>query len=200
MELLQKLIAENKWVEWVFSGIGATVLALIAGYLWKSKGESPTNTNTNNITINNGISSQNSQNNTSNLRDLSIEELKRKVFILFIDDDSKFKVSAILKKSGWLNTKLVKDVASLDDIDVANANILFIDIQGVGIKMSFQDEGLGLALAIKDRFPNKKVVIYSAENKGDRFHKALKTADACLSKNADPYEFEKLVHDLSLAI
>lgn len=68
------------------------------------------------------------------------------------------------------------------------SDIFFVDIQGVGKKLDFQDEGLGLANALK----NKKVVIYSAENRGDRFHEA----DDSLPKNAEPFQFQQTIENL----
>lgn len=129
----------------------------------------------------------------------SVEERKKTCRILFIDDNQ-FKVPEILKKSGWLNAKRVKDVSSLDDQEVTATDIFFVDIQGVGRALKFNDEGLGLALALKTKYPSKAVIIYSAENQGDRFHKALKSADATLSKNADPYEFQQLVEQFCFGV
>jgi len=80
------------------------------------------------------------------------------------------------------------------------ADILFIDIQGVGKAMKFADEGLGLASAIKNKFPKKKLIIYSAQTTGERFHEALKKADYSLPKNAEPYEFIRLVDDFAQTI
>lgn len=76
------------------------------------------------------------------------------------------------------------------------SDIFFVDIQGVGKKLDFQDEGLGLANALKNKYPNKKVVIYSAENRGDRFHEALKKADDSLPKNAEPFQFQQTIENL----
>lgn len=45
-------------------------------------------------------------------------ELKKKTKILFIDDDNKFKVVNILKSSGWINTKIIKDINNLDSDEV----------------------------------------------------------------------------------
>jgi hypothetical protein len=128
-----------------------------------------------------------------------IAELKTTTHILFIDDKP-FKVPEILQKAGWVNTKRIRDVTSLDDPMVISANIFFVDIHGVGKILGFSDEGLGLALALKDKYPNKKLVIYSSETEGDRFHKALKKADSSLRKNADPYEFQQLVEELALQL
>lgn len=66
--------------------------------------------------------------------------------------------------------------------------------------MGFSDEGLGLALAIKKKYPSKKVIIYSAETNGDRFHEALRKADSFLAKNADPYEFQRIVEEFTIGI
>lgn len=126
-----------------------------------------------------------------------IRRIKDSTRIVFVDDDERFKVVKILKNSGWCNTSLVKDVGSLDDRAIFEADIFFVDIQGVGIKLGFKDEGLGLAAALKVKYPEKKLVIYSAEPKGERFHKALRMADDSLEKNADPYEFQLLVEQFA---
>jgi hypothetical protein len=123
----------------------------------------------------------------------NIATLKATTRVLFIDDDSTFKIVGILKRMGWDKTRVIKDVKSIDDDAILNADILFVDIQGVGRKMQLKDEGLGLALAIKTRFPEKKVIIYSAQEVGQRFHEALQEADYSLPKNADPIRFEETI-------
>lgn len=123
------------------------------------------------------------------------DKSKQLVKILFIDDDVKFKAVSILKKAGWTHAKSVKDIDSTDCDDAKEADIFFVDIQGVGILMGFKDEGLGLALALKKKYPDKKVVIYSADQNGTRFHAAFNAVDYQLSKDADPYEFQNLVEE-----
>jgi DNA-binding NarL/FixJ family response regulator len=105
----------------------------------------------------------------------------------------------ILQAAGWTKTKRIKDVRSIDESDVSEANIIFVDVQGVGKMLKFKDEGLGLTIALKEKYPSKKVVVYSAEDDGkiETFHKALSVADERLSKNADPYEFQSLVERFS---
>lgn len=128
------------------------------------------------------------------LPERSFDEIKGLCKILFIDD-KKFAVVDILQTAGWKNTKRIKDIKSLDEIDVHEANIIFVDVQGVGKALKFKDEGLGLTIALKNKYPNKKVIVYSAEDEGkiETFHKALSVADERLSKNADPYEFQSIV-------
>ncbi len=186
-------ILENK--EWIFSGIGISVIGLMF-YFLKSKQKNSTviNENSNSVIVNINNTQENNQNKQD--RDDCLIELKKKTKILFIDDDNKFKVVNILKNSGWVNTKIIKDINNIDSDEVRTTDIFFVDIQGVGKKLEFQDEGLGLANALKNKYPNKKVVIYSAENRGDRFHEALKKADDSLPKNAEPFQFQQTIENL----
>lgn len=130
------------------------------------------------------------------LPDRSPDEIRAICRILFIDDHD-FDVPDILINSGWRDTKLIQDVESLDHSDIKDAHIIFVDISGVGIKLRFSDEGLGIISALKERYPPKKVVVYSARRHGDRFHPGLSDADARLAKNADPFQFETLVENLA---
>lgn len=175
-------VLQNNY-QWIFGGVGVFVLGIIWNFLISRKHSLQQFDNK--ILIDKDLN-----------RDKNLEALKPVTKILFIDDDTKFKVVQILKRSGWIQTKIIKDVRSLDCSDITEANILFVDIQGVGKYLEFSDEGLGLAYAIKQKFPQKKVVIYSAETKGDRFHKALRYVDSFLSKNADPYEFQQIVEEM----
>lgn len=197
-------IAQYK--EILFSGLGATIFGIVLTKLiqGRSNGENPAKAQQN-ITINNTTSNANSygaplaspiHQPTAGSRP-TLPERKSKTKILFIDDDTKFRVVKILTNSGWINTSIIKDAKTLDEPNIVDANILFVDVQGVGVAMGFDSEGLGLALALKEKYPAKKIVIYSAESKGDRFHEALRRADSFLPKNADPYEFQKLVEELS---
>jgi DNA-binding NarL/FixJ family response regulator len=123
----------------------------------------------------------------------TVVEMKKTTRILFIDDDRGFKIVGVLKKMGWENTKLIVDVSSLEQVVLVDAHVVFVDIQGVGRSMQYADEGLGLALAIKRRYPEKKVVIYSAVEEGSRFHEALQEADYSLPKTAEPIRFEDTI-------
>lgn len=125
--------------------------------------------------------------------EVSLERKKNNTRILFIDDETTFKLVKILKKSGWLHTKLVKDIDSLDQAEVYQADMIFVDIQGVGVELGFSEQGLGLASALKRKYPEKKIIIYSAEQTGDRFHRALREVDDFLPKDADPYQFQSIV-------
>ncbi|MBT1696074.1 hypothetical protein KK083_04245 [Fulvivirgaceae bacterium PWU4] len=112
--------------------------------------------------------------------------------ILFVDD-FKFEIVEYLNTCGWIQTKRIKDIDDITHPSISENHIFFIDIQGVGKKMGFTDEGLGLARALKEKYPEKFVILYSAQPTGDRFDKTLSIVDDTIRKNADSYEFIKLV-------
>lgn len=159
---------------------------LVPNYIKQPDTNTNTNTNTNTVNINLGNDKE-----TTNVE--NEEKQKALTRLLFIDDNyTEFKIISILKKAGWINTKAIKDVTDLDDAKVIEADIIFVDINGVGVSL-FKDQGLGLASALKQKYPTKKIILYSAETTGDRFHKALKEVDSCLPKNAEPFQFINLI-------
>lgn len=117
---------------------------------------------------------------------------------MFIDDDKNFNIVKILKDSGWRNTKTIIDVKTLDDQNIKNSEIIFVDINGVGKLLSLPNEGLDLALMIKQKYQKKKVIIYSANSSNNSFHEVWELADNRLAKNALPYQFQHLVEKYSL--
>ena len=132
-------------------------------------------------------------------RNAIIEAQKPKTHILFIDDDTKFRTVKMFKDSGWKNTKTVKDVKSIDVPAVQNANIVFVDINGVGKLLELEYEGLDLAYMIKQKYPEKKVVIYSAKKDSNSFHKAWDVIDARIEKNALPIQFQNIADNYCLS-
>lgn len=190
-----EFIANN--YEWIFSGIGVAIIGwIIMARSGKKKNESTKTSQSmkNVITINNGKSADSKTAETDKTKKIQHKDDYR---ILFIDDKhSDFKMVSILKKAGWTNTKAIKDLTDLDDIKAREASIIFVDINGVGVQM-FEDQGLGLAAALKDKYPKKTIILYSAEPTGDRFDKKLKKVDDSLPKNAEPYEFISLIEQYS---
>ena len=198
MDSVNSWVVVKNWVvansNWLFSGIGVVTLGVVGKAIFSREGKTHKVSTQDSNLVNNTVHVHNGDivNSATDDSGYKIEDTKfyqDRTRILFIDDDKQFNVVKILKKSGWIHTKLVKDITTLNQQELIDANILFVDIQGVGAEMSFADEGLGLSLAIKDQYPSKKVIIYSAQTKGERFHEAIQKADACLAKNADPYEF-----------
>lgn len=125
----------------------------------------------------------------------NLEELKSITKVLFVDDKAFKVIDNIKEKDGWKNVTRVVDVESLSQTEIVESHIIFVDIQGVGKKMNFKDGGLGLIVALKKEYPDKKIVMYSAESQGqiDAFHPAAELVDARLRKTASLYEFSSTV-------
>ncbi|MFY7938560.1 MAG: response regulator [Flavobacterium sp.] len=127
-----------------------------------------------------------------------IDIMQPKTSVLFIDDDTNFNVVQILKDSGWKKSKTVPDIKTLDVPAVRDADIIFVDINGVGKLLKLEFEGLDLALMLKQKYSEKKVIIYSANRNSNSFHKAWDICDFKLEKNALPYQFQNLVEEYSI--
>jgi LPXTG-motif cell wall-anchored protein len=172
-------LTDNK--DWLFSGAGVSIIAVIGGLFFKKKNK---NKNDNTSAIDKFIDNE-AKESTCNKVDKTIQ-------ILFVDDE-KFDIIGVLKDAGWINTKRIKDITNLDSTDLRNANVIFVDVNGVGKQLFPKDQGLGLAEAIKRKYPDKHIVLYSAVS--HHFHKALNVVDAILEKNADPYEFINILEN-----
>lgn len=205
-------LTDYEILSWAFGGVGVSVLGWVVKRVFdkeKSRAypsvnnSADTNTNTNvgnNVNVNLYAGSPpivNAEGFEMMSNEEALVQKKLVTKILFVDDEIKFKVVKIIQNAGWIHTQLIKDVKSLDQTEILEAKIIFVDIQGVGIELNFKEEGLGLAAALKERYPNKKVIIYSAEQKGDRFHKVLRQVDGSLPKDADPYQFQSLVEEFA---
>lgn len=188
---MSEFISNN--YQWLFSGLGVAIIGWVGYYIFsrnKPNKEVKSQKNTNNITIKNTLGQTNPPE-TEKSEKTKCDKTKYR--ILFIDDKHReFKMVSQLKKAGWINTKAVKDVVDLDDPKVKEADLIFVDINGVGTQL-FEDQGLGLAAALKDRYKEKAIILYSSDPEGDRFNVKLKKVDDSLPKNADPYEFISMI-------
>ena len=129
----------------------------------------------------------------------TIEQLKNSVNILFVDNEVFNLTTELKEKEGWRRLSVVPDISSLSQKELIDAHILCIDIQGVGKELGFNDEGLGLIVAIHEKYPEKKIIMYSAEAQGqiDAFHPAEGIVDERLRKSANRYQFETTIERLA---
>lgn len=125
----------------------------------------------------------------------NLNEIKNGCRILFIDDQKFDIVDRLKEQEGWKNTLRIKDLDSISQRELLDAHIVLVDVQGVGKKMQCPDEGLGLIVAIKEKYPQKKVIMYSGESQGkvDSFHKASNLVDYRLRKTSTQYEFNNVI-------
>lgn len=126
-------------------------------------------------------------------REVSIDQIKSELKVIFVDD-KRFNVVDLLKKNGWKQVGYKRDITDIDSIDVREAHVFFLDINGVGLAMGFHNQGMGLCGALKRRYgANKRVVLYSGETTGDIFDADARMADDTLKKDSDLYQFTTLM-------
>lgn len=114
--------------------------------------------------------------------------------ILFIDD-LEMPVVDNLRKAGY-KVKKIRDVKDVDDADVKNSQIIFVDYKGVGKNISQTYEGLGLIKRLIEVYPTKKrIILYSAHNflNDIALNEIFNQAHNRISKNSDTSEFMKLI-------
>ena len=145
-----------------------------------------------NVQIGNGDTSSTPDNSEAEIKSPSSRKEKGSVHVLFIDDQ-KFDNVDVLRNAGWKNTKAIKDIKAIDCPEVLAADVIFVDINGVGTSLFPKEQGLGVAVQIKSRYNEKCVVVYSAQPQ--ELHKALSQVDAILPKNAEPYEYISILEN-----
>jgi hypothetical protein len=79
---------------------------------------------------------------------------------------------------------------------LVDADLVFVDINNVGKKLTPITQGLGLAEEILNRYPKKTVVLYSSDIKQDMTHPVLSRVAGRLYKEDEPRNFIKYAEDL----
>ena len=127
--------------------------------------------------------------------ELTIDKIKSKVKVLFIDD-KEFPVVNHLRSIGYTGIDYMTDVRDIDDTRIRYADIIFIDINGVGLLLGFPNQGMGLCGALKKKYGDtKRIILYSGETEGSIFDKDAQKADATLKKDSDIYQFISYITD-----
>src|ERR1700735_1155546 len=123
-----------------------------------------------------------------------------KVSVLVIDDKHRsFPIRKILSdhnKYPWIDYNSIPDLKSIDDPVLENADLVFVDINGVGRILTPITQGLGLAEEILNTYPKKTVVVYSSDIKQDMTHPVLTRVAGRLYKEDEPRNFIKYAEDL----
>lgn len=146
-------------------------------------------TNVNHIGVQNIFGSLGLNSSKSGKYELTSEEVKARIRILFVDDKSDFPIIKMLKDNGY-QVEYLEDIINIDANKVKYADIIFLDINGVGVAMKFKNQGMGLCGALRDYYgTTKRLILYSGETEGSIFDKDAKKADATLPKDSDLYQF-----------
>lgn len=147
------------------------------------------------------------ESNRSSLKNLTLKD-KKNVKILFLDDEG-YDIEELIKL-GYIDVQKSFEYTQLDDYE--KYDIIFCDINGIAKEIDEEYQGAALAKIIKETYPTKIVVIFSAkqqyltfnqyyQNVDDVIPKNIKTADLVekinyyICKQSDPVEFWKMIRN-----
>jgi DNA-binding NarL/FixJ family response regulator len=69
---------------------------------------------------------------------------------------------------------------------------------GVGQKLEKENQGLDIVVSLKEKYPEKKVAVYSSKETHNMFHPANEIVDKRISKRGGDFEvFRKAIEELS---
>lgn len=126
---------------------------------------------------------------------VSLEELQKLTRILFIDDTDQSDLIIYLKSEGW-DAHYIPDIEQITAVNVRNANLLFIDVMGIGSKLKLKD-GLDVIKLLKETYPEKKVIMYSTNEKQDYSHPGFEIADKRIVKRGSYDIFMTTIIEMS---
>lgn len=122
------------------------------------------------------------------------DEIKKRARLLVIDDES-FIYLDLFKKHGYSIDQWV-DVDDLSRIEHGGFDLILLDVQGVGKRLSPTEQGLGLLRHIRAVNPAQIVIAFSGSDYSLKYQDFFKLADATLPKSADYVDFQRQVDDL----
>ncbi len=126
---------------------------------------------------------------------VGLEQLKKHTKVLIIDDEEPKDLREFLKREGW-KTNYLEDLDAFTNRKLVESQIICIDIMGVGKKLHVEN-GMELVKCIKDRYPEKKVILYSSVSKQDIFSDAIDFVDRRLRKESSLVPFVTAIQEMS---
>lgn len=126
------------------------------------------------------------------LKEFSVEQmdkLKFKCRIAFVDDEEQPYVER-LQKDGYSITPL-EDIENIDAFMNNRYQVVILDIQGVGKKLSPGSEGWGVLKYIKNEYPHTIVIMYTgAEWSITKYQDLASLADDFIGKDLEFLDFK----------
>lgn len=132
----------------------------------------------------------------TNQEPLSIEQLQKQTKVLLIDDDEPTELRMMLRKSGW-TVLYMEDLDSLESKKLKESQIICIDIMGVG-KCLQVENGMELVKDIKNKYPEKKIILYSSVSQQDIFSDAIDYVDKRIRKQSSLLPFATAVEERAI--
>ena len=130
---------------------------------------------------------------------LSVEELRKRTQILFVDDEPLDSILESIRLSGW-NVRQVQEIQSIYADEVKNSDIIFVDYKNVGKTLTPSEEGIGLLKYLRQKYPNKYLIFFSGYAGFVPGHEVHGIADGWIQKNADPYIYVERIESAAKKI
>lgn len=132
------------------------------------------------------------------LKKIPFSELKKRIEILIIDDEE-FPYLDTLKKHEY-NITQKTDISDLRDVEAYK--IILCDIRGVGKFLASEFGGAYLIKQLKEKYPEKTIIAYTASNYDAKFQQFLNYANDTVSKGDFALEdwtslLDRLLNELS---
>lgn len=125
------------------------------------------------------------------LKETTTVELRKLAEILIIDDNEFVFINALKKHEFNIEAKI--DIQSIKDVEAYD--IILCDIRGVGKFLCSDFEGAYLIKQIKEKYPTKIVIAYTANDYDATYNKFLSYADAVVSKGMSLEDWSSLLDD-----
>ena len=119
-----------------------------------------------------------------------ILKLRRKFEILFIDDDEIAYLENL--KSNGFNVTYKTNITNIKDVSAYD--IIMCDINGVG--ESLGKDGASMAAQIKNAYPNKVIISYSAASHSFTYQKTLESVDKRIPKGTSIEDWLNLLDEI----
>lgn len=133
----------------------------------------------------------------SPIKELTPEELENAKFkarIAFIDDEEISHIER-LQEDGY-NITQFDDIDNIDDFLRKKYNVVILDIQGVGQKISPKSEGWGILKYLKNANPNLVVIMFTgAEWSITKYKSEADKADDFIGKDLEFLDFKSKLDD-----
>jgi CheY-like chemotaxis protein len=132
--------------------------------------------------------------NHANLQPVTLEEARKKARLLVIDDHA-VPFLKLFTENGYHMERWNK-VENLSQLTDGHFDLILLDMHGVGLRESPQQQGLGILRHIKRSNPTQLVVAYSAQTWNPSDSEFFSLADAALDKTDEFVEFKEVVDTL----
>ena len=128
----------------------------------------------------------------NDLKQLKFDEerlIDRKKYKILVLDDSGFPQLETLRKLGYKDIEVQEEYNNINQF--LPYDIIFCDINGVADDLDPVYQGAALAKQIKEVYPEKKVIIFSAVAQHLDFNEYYSAVDGTIKKNMNGNEFSK---------